>query len=194
MKAIRLAVLLCAALSVAACLPVTTKNPIGTTAGFKADPALLGMWKGRGEDSDAREGYFAFLRNADGAMTVILVTPENDGDEWSTFDLRTATLGGNRIMNVRGGLKDGKPNDDELSKENIPLLYTLAGGKLTLSLLDEKAVAAAIKSGKIDGTVDAGGTGDAHITADPAKLDAFFATREGAALFGAKLVTLTKMN
>lgn len=193
MKAIRFAVLLGAALLVAACLPVTTKSPIGTTAGFKADPALLGLWKGRGEDSDAKEGYFAFLKNADGAMTVILITPENDGDEWSTFDLQTATLGGNRIMNVRGGLKDGKPDDDELSKENIPLLYTIAGGKLTLSLLDEKAVAAAIKAGRIAGTVDSGGTGDARITADPAQLDALFATKQGAALFGEKLVTLTKM-
>jgi len=198
MIAIRILVLCGAALFVAACLPVTTKHPVGSTAGFKPDPALLGLWKGHGDDRDpgepAEDAYFAFLRSGDGAITVILITPEKDGDDWGTFHVEAATLGANHFMNVHGELKNGKPDDDSLSKENILFLYSLgADGKLTLTLLDEKATAAAIMAGRIAGTVDPGSMGDVHITAEPAALDAFFATKEGAALFSAKFVTLTKL-
>lgn len=198
MKAVRFLCLGLAALLVAACLPVTTKNPVGATVGFQADPALVGLWKGHGDKSegdDVTDGYFAFLRNADGAMTVILITPEKDGDEWGTFNLQTATLGANHYMNVRFGLKNGKADDDELAKHNILFRYAFdPDGKLTLALLDEKAVAAAIKAGKIEGTVGPGSLGDVDITADEAAQDKFFATKEGAALFSEKFVTLTKMN
>ncbi|HWA92841.1 MAG TPA: hypothetical protein VG889_22610 [Rhizomicrobium sp.] len=195
MNLLRFAILGFAALVVAACLPVTTKHPIGTTVGFKEDKALLGMWKGRGEDEDAKDAWFAFLRNADGSTTAIMMTSDPDGDDWGTFRLDLATLGGNRIMNVHGGLKNGKPDDDEMSKQNIPFLYSFgADGTLTLSLLDEKAVAAAIQAGKIAGTVEKSSMGDVTITAEPAALDAFFATKEGAALFSSKLVTLKRVN
>ena len=197
MTAIRFAVLGLAALFVAACLPVTTTNPVGSTVGFKADPALIGLWKGHGEDEDKddQDGYFYFLRNEDGSITAILITPGKDADDWGTFELQTATLGANHLMNVREGLKNGKPNDEELAKANIPMLYRLErDGKLTLALLDDEAAAAAVKAGKIQGTIEPGTSGDVHITAEPAAQDAFFATKEGAALFGKKLVTLTRVN
>lgn len=195
MSLIRFAVLGLSALFVAACLPVTTKHPIGTTSGFRQDRALLGLWKGHGQDADAKDGYFDFLRNEDGSMTAIMMTSDPDGDDWETFRLDIADLGGNRIMNVHAGLKNGKPEDDEMSKANIPMLYSFgADGRLTLALLDEKAVAAAIKAGKLAGTVEKSELGDVTITAEPKALDAFFATKEGAALFGEKLVTLKKMN
>jgi len=195
MKAVRFIVLGLAALFVAACLPVTTKNPVGSTAGFKPDPALLGLWKGHGEDDEGNDGYFYFLRNEEGSITAILITPGKDMDDWGTFTLETATLGANRLMNVREGLKNGKPNDEELAKANILMLYRLErDGKLTLALLDDEATGAAIKAGKIQGTIEPGTSGDVRITAEPAEQDAFFATKEGAALFSKKLVTLTKVN
>jgi hypothetical protein len=195
MKAIRFAVLGLAALFVAACLPVTTTNPVGSTVGFKADPALIGLWKGHGEDGDDQDGYFYFLRNEDGSITAILITPGKDTDDWATFTLETATLGPNHLMNVREGLKNGKPNDEELAKANIPMLYRIErDGKLTLALLDDEATAATVKAGKIQGTIEPGTSGDVHITAEPAAQDAFFATKEGEALFSKKLVTLTRVN
>ncbi len=195
MKAIRFAVLALAALFAAACLPVTTKNPVGSTAGFKPDPALLGLWKGHGEDDEGNDGYFYFLRNEEGSITAILITPGKDMDDWGTFTLQTATLGANHLMNVREGLKNGKPNDEELAKANILMLYRIErDGKLTLALLDDEATGAAIKAGRIRGTIEPGSSGDVHITAEPAQQDAFFATKEGAALFSKKLVTLTKIN
>ena len=79
------------------------------------------------------------------------------------------------------------------SRQIIPIRYDIGkDGKLTLSLLDDKATTAAIKAGRIKGTVE-GSEEDCHITADPKELDAFFATKAGAALFSAKLVVLTKV-
>jgi hypothetical protein len=194
MRVFRSAILGLAALALAACLPVTSDNPIGSTAGFKPDPALVGLWKGHGQDKDDKDVYFAFLQNEDGGMTALLITPEKDAGDWGTYDLKIATLGHSHIMNVRPGLKNGKPDTDEDAGETIPIRYDLAkDGKVTLMLLDDKATAAAIKAGKIKGTVREGSEDDGHITADPKSLDAFFATKEGAALFSAKLAVLTRM-
>jgi hypothetical protein len=194
MTAIRLCVLAFTALIVAACLPVTTKVPIGSTAGFHADPALLGVWKGHGDDEDSKkDGYIAFLKDGDDGMTAILFGI--DGDEgWESFSIHAATLGGHSYLSAREQFKDGKPVGDEDAKQEFALSYRIAGGKLELTLLDEKATAAAIQAGKIKGEVEPGGMGDVRITADAAEEDAFFATKEGAALFSAKLLTMKKLD
>jgi hypothetical protein len=196
MRTIRFVCLVLAALALAACLPVTTDHPIGSTAGFSPDRALVGVWKGHGdkEDKDAGDAYFAFLRDETGGMTAILMTPEKNSDDWGTYDMQIASLGSNHIMNVREQSKNGKPANEEDSRDIIPIRYDIGkDGKLTLSLLDDKATTAAIKAGKIKGTVREGSNDDCHITADPKELDAFFATKQGAALFSAKLVTLTRV-
>jgi len=177
-----------AGLFVAACLPVTSEHPIGESKGFAADPALLGVWRGRGENKEDKPGTIAFLRGEGGHMTAILIAE----DDWETYDLQVATLGANHIMNARSVLKNGEPVDGDEAKAIIPLLYRFGrDGKLTLSLLDDKASAAAIRAGKIKGESKA--DDDAHLTAEPKELDAFFATKEGASLFKSKLLTLTKV-
>ena len=194
MRAFRFACLGLAALLLAACLPVTTDHPVGSTVGFKPDPALIGMWKGHGDSKDDKNGYFAFLRNDDGSMTAMLVTFETDADQWNVYEADVATLGANHIMSVRLKSEDGKPANEEDARQIIPIRYDIGkDGKLTLSLLDDKATTAAIKAGRIKGTVHEGSEDDGHITADPKELDAFFATKEGAALFSAKLVVLAKV-
>ncbi|MBV8978097.1 MAG: hypothetical protein JO261_12905 [Alphaproteobacteria bacterium] len=181
-----------AGLIVAACLPVTTDHPIGSTVGFRPDPRLIGLWKGHGEGKDDGDGYFAFLRNADGGMTAMLLTFENDADQWDVYDAQIATLGANHIMNVRARSKNGERANEEDAKQIIPIRYDIGrNGKLTLSLLDDKKTAAAIRAHKIKGESKA--DDDARLTAEPKELDAFFATKEGAALFSAKFVVLTKM-
>jgi hypothetical protein len=59
--------------------------------------------------------------------------------------------------------------------------------------MDEDATKAAIQAHKIAGTVEQGQFGDATITAAPKDLDAFLSTKKGAALFGERFATLTKM-
>jgi hypothetical protein len=74
------------------------------------------------------------------------------------------------------------------------MLYRIRNGALTLSSLDEEKVKLAIGSGRIAGTIDPGDDGDVHITAEPVAQDAFFATREGAALFSRRDEPLHRIN
>ena len=194
MKALRFAVLGAAALFVAACLPVTTKNPVGSTAGFRPDAALAGVWLAHGENKDDKPGYIAFLGHGDNGMTALLISPDGKDGEWESYTLETAMLGGNRYMNVRSALKNGEPDTDMGSADRIPMLYRLAkDGTITLYILDDDKTAAAIKAGKIAGKIDPGSSGDVHITAAPKALDAFFATKGGAALFDKPFVALRRV-
>ncbi len=192
MKAFRFASLAAAALFVAACLPVTSKNPIGSTSGFKTDPALVGLWVGHGDDG--KPGYFAFLNNDDGSMTALLITPAKGSGDWGSYTLKTATLGPHHIMNVWATLKNGKPVDKDEADADIPILYRIgADGRLALYLLDDKATADAIRAGKIRGVVDPGSMDNARITAEPAALDAFFASKGSEALFPKPLIVLSRV-
>lgn len=183
------------ALALAACLPVSSKTPAGTTVGFKPDPVLLGAWKARDPDGDA-PAYIHFLGNDDGTITALLVEPpekENLG-EYSVYRLRVATLGANHIVNAEETSNNGKPADGPLAEENVLLLYRPDGkDKITLYRMDDKAVAAAIKAGEIAGEIEPGEDGDVRITANAAALDAFMRTPRAAQMFDKPLVTLTRL-
>ncbi|HEY1961916.1 MAG TPA: hypothetical protein VGG69_05830 [Rhizomicrobium sp.] len=185
-----------ATLALCACLPVTSKVEVGTTVGFKPDPALLGTWRARDADTDTPV-YVHILGKEDGSMTAVLVTPpykQNLGD-WSIYALRAATLGTNHILNAQEQIANGKPSSGPLATQPVLLLYrTSGGGKLTLYQLDDKATAAAIRAGEIAGEIDPGDTGDVRITASAAALDKFFASARAAKLFSKVLVTLTRLD
>lgn len=185
----------CAILMVAACLPVTSKVPVGSTAAFKPDPALLGTWKASDPDGDS-PGYLHFIGNEDGTMTALLVTPpqkENLG-EWSAYTLRVAALGANHIVNAQEVIANGKPAEGPLAQDNMLLLYRPTGrGTITLYIMDDKAAAAAIKAGAIAGEVDPGENGDVRITAVEPALDNFMRTPQAAKLFSKALVSLTRV-
>jgi hypothetical protein len=183
-----------AALLLASCLPVTTKVPVGTSIGFKVDPALLGAWKATGPDG-GEPAYIHILGNDDGTMTAILVTPpqkENLGD-WSVYRLRAATLGANHIVNAQETIANSKPSEGPLAQLNVLLLYRAAGpGRVVFYQMDDKAVADAIRAGEIAGDIEAGDNGDVHITAGEPALDAFMKIPRAAKLFNKVLVTLTR--
>ncbi len=195
MTSIRLALTLIATLVATACLPVTSKIPVGSTVGFKPDRNLLGVWKGRGQDDEA-PSYIHFLGKDDGGMVALIVSPphkENLG-EWSQYNLRAVTLNGNHYVNAQEVSNDGEASKGPLADRNVLLLYrTDKRGKVILYMMDEKAVAAAIKAGEIAGDVEPGQDGDVHITADGTALDAFMRTPKAAALFSKPLVTLTRV-
>jgi hypothetical protein len=184
-----------AALVLAGCFPPTTTHPAGTTTAMANDPALTGLWRGKSDQStDDRGLYFHFLPTADNTITVVMVQAgaEPDGD-WMVASITTATLGGNHIMNAQMKFSDGKADEDN-HPGTIPLLYRFEGpNRLVLYLMDEDATKAAIQAHKITGTVEQGQFGDATITASPKELDSFLATKKGAALFGERFATLTKM-
>ncbi|HXC56136.1 MAG TPA: hypothetical protein VNU97_12635 [Rhizomicrobium sp.] len=194
MNGFRAALALAAALLLSACYPPTTSHPVGTTVGLTLDPALTGLWENAVvANPDERGLYFHFLPTLDGKLTVLMVQSGDKPDaDWNVVELTTVKLGANRFMNARLTMSDGKP-DEGAPKGTIPLLYRIdAKDRMTLFLMDEKAVKAAILAGKIKGTIEKGDMGDAVITADPAALDKFMQTPAGLALF-AKPTLLKKM-
>lgn len=195
MTAVKLAFVLGAALLAAACLPVTTEAPLGTTVAPGAEPVLLGTWKGRVGDNEEGPSYFHILPATDGTETVLVVTPahgKNKGS-WSEFAARAVTLGSYRYLDIRSISSDGKPAGKDEAARNIPVFYKLGHGTLTLYLIGEKAAKDAIESGRIEGMIEPGDYGDITLTAAPEKLDAFFASPDGAKLFTDKLAILKKV-
>jgi len=194
MKAIRIAFALIAALAATACLPVASKSPIGSTQGFVIDPSLIGTWKGAA-NGEKVASYFHFLPGRENTIMAVVVTPPGDDDQggWGAFALQTVKLGSNYFMNAQEVSDNGQVATDKTAQNTTPLLYKIGDdGKLTLYMLDEKATAAAIKAGKIAGTVEPGDYGDVTLTADPEALDAFFQTPEGLALFTEPFAVLTR--
>jgi hypothetical protein len=196
----RLAALTGMALFAAACLPVTTSVPVGTTVGQAQDPVLSGMWKGRDPSSGQNE-YIAFFPRSDGTTTGLMIEPGGKNSGAVGFSFQTVALGTNRFMNVRlikideNAVNDKGPAtpDSETSSNTFPVLYRVTGdGSFVPYLLDEKRTAAAIKSGKIAGTIGPGQFGDIVITAPAADLDAFFQTPDGRALFAKPLAIFKK--
>jgi hypothetical protein len=191
---LRSLVALIAAAMLAGCLPVTSRSPVGTTAGLKADANLFGTWKGRNpDDTQQRDASFHFMRAKDGGIDIVVAMAEGGSDDgWTAFTARTAMLGANRFLNAVMTYDKAAPVEGGLKAANIPLLYIRNGRTMTLYLIDEDAAKAAIKAGRIAGTIGQGASGDAVITADARDLDAFMAKPEAATLFKRTLV-LTKV-
>ena len=200
MTAFRVAFALAVSLLVTACLPVTSSSPVGTTVGFAADPALSGLWRGQVHQPEGWV-YMTFFPQSDGTTTVVLISPPDasrkDGSaqgDWSVYSLQTATLSQYRYMNAKEVSNNGKDPDQAQAGKTFPLLYRVnSDGALVIYLLDEKAAAAAIKSGAIAGTIGQGQFGDITLTADSATLDAFMTTPAGRALFVKPLILMKKV-
>lgn len=195
LKLLRVAILALAGMGLAACPPVTSKTAVGTTVQAAADPALAGLWKGRIAASEG-DSYFTFLPQDDGTTAVVVVTPPTAKDKggWGAFVIQTVALGANHFINARETIDEGKPATGPMADNTIPILYRLNGdGALVLYIIDETAAKAAIKAGKIQGTIEEGQYGDVTLTADAAALDAYMASPAGRALFIKPLVILRKV-
>jgi hypothetical protein len=197
MSKVRFAWVAFAALFLAACLPVSTRSPLGTTAGLGQDKALIGSWKVIPTDKSSEDepGFLHFLLD-DGAMTGLLIStgkPGGDG-EWSIYGISTATLGGHAYLNARIVSENGKAASPDETDRTIPLLYRAQqDGSIAFYLINEDAAKAAVKAGRIEGQVGEGSMGDVLITAAPEALDKFFASDEGVRLFREKLMVLRKV-
>jgi hypothetical protein len=190
MKVIRTMVALIAAVTLAGCLPVMTKTPVGTTVGFKNDSVLYGTWKGKNpDDKQQRDGYFHFMLAKDGSLTIAVAMAEGGSDDgWTVFNARAATLGQNHYLNAVMTFDKDEPVQGALKGATFPVLTVVKGKTLTLYLLDEDKAKDAVKAGKIAGTIEPGASGDVVITADAKELDAFMARPEAAKFFKVLLV------
>jgi len=189
--------ILAAAVALAGCLPVTTKSPVGSTAGFKSDAALYGMWEGEAPDSHDHEvAYIAILSGDDGDATAVFVSmpvPVKSGD-WASYAVKIAALGPYHYLDARTLITDGKPAEGSEVQNSFPILYQFdKAGTLTLYLIDEDVAKAAVQAGKIAGQAQSGNFGDVTLTAAPADLDAFFSSPSGRALFTKPLIVMHRV-
>jgi hypothetical protein len=185
---------MCAALLIAACYPVTTTNPVGTTAGFSAAPELAGLWRAEMAHSKDEVVYFHFLPMEDGTFKVVIVSGgEKLGGDWSIVRVTVANLDSHHFLNAELVFNNGKQETDA-AKGIVPLLYRVEpDGRISLYLMSEDAAKEAIQRGEIAGTIEPGDLGDVNLTAEPDDLDAFLGSDAGASLFTEKFATLTKM-
>ena len=178
-----------AALILCACYPPTTSHPVGVAS--KPDPALTGAW--RGVDADGKPASFHFLTPSDGTITVLIAEAGPKAEDWNVASVTNGTVGANHFFSARLVSSNGKP-EENAPAGTVPVLYKMdAKGRMTLFMMDEAAVKAAITGGKIKGTIEPGAMGDAVITADAATLDKFLATPAGLALFVKPFFTLKKV-
>ncbi|HEX4301572.1 MAG TPA: hypothetical protein VHZ78_02175 [Rhizomicrobium sp.] len=178
-----------AALSLSACVQVTT--PIGTSVGYVNDPALEGMWIGK-PDEKKSVGYYHVILNDNHTLTVIGISPRTGDDKasWGVVELTTVVLGGHHYLNAREISESGGDPDKTYDRAAFyPLYYTVKGDTLTLFTFDEAKVKAAIQAGRIEGTITSNKLGSAGsydtvtITDDGAHLDALLKTPDAPALF-----------
>lgn len=195
MKTFRMAAAACAVFLLAACYPVTTASPVGTSVGFSTDPALAGLWRAEMTQSKDEVVYFHFLPMEDGSFKVVIVSgSEKLNGEWSVARVKAANLGDGRFLNAEMVFNDGKRESDS-SHGTVPLLYRFeSNGRVSLFLISEDKAKEAIQSGAVAGTIEPGDFGDVKLTAEPYDLDKFFAGDEGTALFTEKFATLTKVS
>jgi hypothetical protein len=182
----RYAALALAALSLAAC--VSLKEPIGTSVGYRNDPALEGLWLGK-PDKDKPIGYYHVIPNADDSFTVVGIAPKTDKDKasWGTLAMTTVKLGPNRYMNVRETGEDGGPPKDENTAKSTPAYYELNGDTLAVFAFDADKVAAEVNAGRVAGIVHMDEqkqfVQSVEITADGPALDAWLSRTDARKLF-----------
>lgn len=183
-----------AVLVLAACFPRTTSRPVGTTIGFKSDPALEGLWQTQPDPDSHKFLYYHLLNKKDGTMFAVVV-PDRGGDfDVAILKLTTVRLGNFGYLNARW-MMDPKHELPDQSPGTIPVLYRFgAKGELEIYIPDEGATDDAIRAHKIAGKVDSSGTDHtAFITADGPALDKFFRSAAGRALYKKPFAVLTRV-
>jgi hypothetical protein len=189
MRTVRTAILLVVGLLLAGCMPVSTVTPLGTTVGLGADPALIGTWQGRDEKNGETTIVLThFIAGPEHDLRLDYIGLNSGGAVLFVLRARTANLGDNRLINANVLAVGETAADENLRNKNIPVLYRIQGDTLTLSMLDKEKVKAAIRAGRIIGTIEPGDNGDVVITSEATELDAFFATPEAAGMFTSTVV------
>jgi len=170
----------------AACRPVVSTAPIGTTVGQGADPRLLGSWVDAGSGS----GWsFVNSPQRDGSIKVANCQQVTEHGCKTLVFLRvhTVQLGAFRYIDAVLTDKNGHPLAHSDAPGHILLAYDIdAKGVLTFAFMNADLARSAVKAGKLAGVLtdpDHSGIVDVTLTAPGAQLDAFLATPQGHAMF-----------
>lgn len=190
------ALLAAASLLLAGCLP-ESKNPLSTPKTSAIDTRLEGIYVQRREkrDDDLNGWHFHYREmSADGRNTVtpwldVLNVEHRKGGALKSDAYRalTAHIGGQDYMSF-------------IEVGGVSALYRFAryevswSGDIRVWLVDTDALAAAVKTGKLHGTVKvSGSTKDVMITDSTDRLAAFVAASDPVKLFSGKPLVLFRL-
>ncbi|MGB0747602.1 MAG: hypothetical protein ACPGO3_02560 [Magnetospiraceae bacterium] len=167
------------------CLPEFT-HPIAVPDATTPDPRLISAWQGHDDDEIV---YMHLVNREDGGLDALMIQYGEDQGEpsagWDQMIAYTAHLGTHDYLSVR---------DPDESEVYLLVRYVIDGDSLTLWLADEDGFEAAIRDGKIAGTLPKKEFASAKITASTAELAAFLSAADPATLFDPKEpVTLTRL-
>jgi hypothetical protein len=198
----RLALLLCALL-LASCLP-ESKNPLSSPSASRIDRRLEGVYAPRGKDSDDGEEYWHFhyrgVRTASSHdaprttpwLEVMSVQSLKDGGlKTQRYEALTTAIGGRDYMSFIEIPTSGAKT------KSLPYKFARYEvnwrGDVRIWIAGDKAFAAAIKAGKLRGTVTHGKIVDAvEITDTTERLAAFIAASDPKVLFGGDSMVLRR--
>ncbi len=187
MNSLRLLLLwtLVATAAVLAGCKVDAVEPIVATASAQADPALYGVWRFREKDelTYVHIGPASTLGAAKEGqpMRIVMVDHKPNGMSVEEYLAYGAHVGRARYLSVaqeENGKREGY----------LFVRYRVEGDAVRFATVNDKALAQAIRAGRIEGTVRGEGLGaEATITAGSPAIAAFLAT-SGSALFNAPVM------
>jgi hypothetical protein len=136
-----LGLVLCLLLS--ACV-ATSENPLSSPETAQPDPKLIGTWHEKGDNN---ESYEFTLKDAHWMH----VEDRKNDKPVESYDMFVTVIDGNRFLNVRhvGLDEQGHP----FKKEYFVMRYEVTNHVFSTWMLDQDKAAAAVRSGKLKGTV-----------------------------------------
>lgn len=133
-------------------------DPLPGSGQFIADRNLRGQWNGVDEQGHA--GFIEFASAGSRGFTVsIFGEDSNLGYQNPVFRLTTTKIGRARYLVL-------KPTDSQGKSDYTLARYLIAGNKLKIWTLNMEKVKAAIKSGRLKGTVTGGPSGGVMVSSE----------------------------
>ena len=188
MKKPLLLIALCALLS--GCLP-ESKNPISSPRDSFLDTRLEGAWEAREENGPSDFYHFRRQKTAPWIRIVGIGQDGTKGLSVITYDALSTRLGAHTFLSFRALSEDGKIGRAGYSFARYDFDWR---GRLRIyALVSESELGAAVRSGKLRGTVK-GTSSDAHVklTDTSARIAAFIAASDAKKLFDGKPMVLRK--
>ena len=178
-RALSLALIVCAALTLSACFVVSTNVPAGT--GPINDQRLEGTWRGIDTDDGMDSNAFLTFQRVDEKRPLRLVWVE--GRDLQIYDVITRHVGTRDVFaaTITGPaeqlakMKPGEPRGYFLG------FYEISGDQATFHLFDAKKVGALIAGRKLKGNAPKGQYDMASLTGSPQELAAFLASPDALA-------------
>jgi hypothetical protein len=166
-------------LALVSCNPPRSDHPLSDPTQAKIDAKLVGSWRGA---KDGDPVYFHVMEKEAGQFDAVLIGQDKKkGAVVLTFEGFSTELNGKRYLNLRPKkAKDDYGEAWDVAPRWLFAMYSVTNGALTLSLMDDEPVKAAVSSGKLKGRIEGD---DVVLTEETPKLAEFVRGADSAKLF-----------